>query len=53
MIQRYNIVKGQYMAGNNNDLVKSELIQLLTKFMELGMITESEGKDILKDLIKK
>jgi hypothetical protein len=53
MIKRYEIVKGQYMAGNNNDLVKSELSQLLIKFMEFGMITESEGKDILKDLIKK
>lgn len=52
-MKRFELVKGEWMAGNNNDEVKQELILLISKFINLKMISEEDGKDILKDLLKK
>ena len=52
-MKRFELVKGEWIAGNNNDEVKQELILLISKFIGLKMISEDEGKDILKELLKK
>ncbi len=52
-MKRFELVKGEWIAGNNNDEVKQELILLISKFINLKMISEEDGKDILKDLLKK
>jgi len=47
---RFNLVKGQYMAGNDNPRVKEELKKFIIKFMMEGKINKKEGQDILFQL---
>jgi len=47
---RFNLVKGQYMAGNDNPRVKEELRKFIIKFMMEGKINKKEGQDILFQL---
>lgn len=48
----FELVRGEWVAGNNNDNVKKELITLIYDFTKGGMINEEDGKDILLSLIK-
>lgn len=47
---RFNLVKGQYMAGNDNPRIKEELRKFIIKFMMEGKINKKEGQDILFQL---
>jgi hypothetical protein len=47
---RFNLVKGQYVAGNDNPRVKEELRKFIIKFMMEGKINKKEGQDILFQL---
>jgi hypothetical protein len=47
---RFNLVKGQYIAGNDNPRVKDELRKFIIKFMMEGKINKKEGQDILFQL---
>ena len=47
---RFNLVKGQYIAGNDNPKVKDELRKFIIKFMMEGKITKKEGQEILFQL---
>lgn len=47
---RFNLVKGQYIAGNDNPRVKDELKKFIIKFMMEGKINKKEGQEILFQL---
>ena len=47
---RFNLVKGQYMAGNDNPRVKDELRKFIIKFMMENKINKKEGQEILFQL---
>jgi hypothetical protein len=51
-MERFELVRGQYVAGNNSDSVKRELIELIYDFTKGGMIGEEDGRDILLSLLK-
>lgn len=48
--QRFNLVKGIYIAGNDNPQVVKELKQFIIKFMADGRIPRKEGQDLLLQL---
>lgn len=47
---RFQILKGEYMAGNNSVALMKELRRFIVKFMTEGKIHKSEGVDLLMDL---
>lgn len=51
-MKRWELVKGQYLAGNNADSVKHELIKMVYEFTVGGQISKEEGEDILLSLFK-
>ena len=51
-MKRFELVRGEWVAGNNSDNVKRELINLIYDFTKGGMINEDDGRDILVSLIK-
>jgi hypothetical protein len=50
-LQRFLLLKGQILAGNNNEAVVREFKALLLKYIKKGQIPKSEGYDILEDLL--
>jgi hypothetical protein len=48
--KRFNLVKGIYIAGNDNPQVVKELKQFIIKFMADGRIPKKEGTDLLLQL---
>ncbi len=48
--KRFNLVKGIYIAGNDNPQVIKELKQFIIKFMADGRIPKKEGTDLLLQL---
>lgn len=48
--ERFNLVKGQYIAGNDNPRIKEELRKFIIKFMMEGKINKKEGQEILFQL---
>lgn len=48
--KRFELLKGEYMAGNNNPKVISELRRLIVKMMNDGRIRKSQGVDLLMEL---
>ena len=46
-IQRFKILKGQILAGNDNQDIKNEFKILLKKFTDLNRIDKSESEMIL------
>jgi hypothetical protein len=51
-MRRFELVRGQFIAGNNADSVKKELLELIYDFTSGGMINAEEGRDILLSLLK-
>jgi len=51
-MKRWELVKGQYMAGNNANSVKEELIKMIYEFTIGGQISKEEGEDLLISLFK-
>jgi len=49
-IQRFELLKGEYDAGNNNANLVKELRALLIKFMRGGKINKKQGMDFLMEL---
>jgi len=47
---RFQVLKGEYMAGNNSVALMKELRRFIVKFMTEGKIHKSEGVDLLMDL---
>ena len=50
-LNRFMILKGQILAGQNNAGVLKEFKALLLKYMKKGQIPKSEGYDILEELL--
>ena len=49
-LERFEVLRGEYIAGNNsNDLIK-ELRKLVILFMDEGRLTKSQGRDFLLNI---
>jgi hypothetical protein len=48
--KRFELVKGQYIAGNDNPAIIKELKHLIIKFMMEGKIPKNQGNDLLFQL---
>lgn len=49
--ERFELLKGQVIAGNNNKQILQELKQLIVKFMNDGTLSKAEGGQILVELL--
>jgi hypothetical protein len=50
-VNRFNILRGEYYAGNNSHQLLDELRKLIIKFIHNGRIGKNEGIQILSQLI--
>lgn len=48
--ERFNLLRGEVLAGNNNDKVLKELRSLIVRFMNEGRILQKEGTSMLMEL---
>lgn len=48
--KRFELLRGEYLAGNNNDKLIKELRQLITKFINNGRMHKTEGLNLLLEL---
>lgn len=48
--RRFEILKGEYVAGNTNQQLIKELRRFVVKFMNEGKITKSDGTSLLMEL---
>ena len=48
--KRFELLRGEYLAGNNNPKVISELRKLVVKMMNDGRIRKSQGVELLMEL---
>jgi hypothetical protein len=49
-LERYNLVKGQILAGNNNSEILKEMQYLIIKFMNSGLLPKQESTNLLYQL---
>jgi hypothetical protein len=49
-LDRFNLLKGSFIAGNNGESVIRELRGLITKFIHEGRITKNEGLSLLMEI---
>lgn len=49
-LDRFNLLKGSFVAGNNSESVVRELRSLITKFIHEGRITKNEGLQMLMEI---
>jgi hypothetical protein len=49
-INRFNLLKGEYLAGNNNTQVLKELRKYIVKFINENRIPKTEGYNLLMEL---
>jgi len=45
--ERFELLKGEYLAGNNSATLLKELRKLVVKFMNTGKISKATGTDLL------
>ena len=50
-LKRFELLKGEILAGNNNKEILKELKNMVIKFMENGTISKSEGGMILAEIM--
>jgi polyhydroxyalkanoate synthesis regulator phasin len=48
--ERFQVLRGEYFAGNNSQALMKELRRLIVKFMNDGRIHKSEGTNLLMEL---
>jgi hypothetical protein len=48
--KRFELLKGEYIAGNNSPKVISELRKLVVKLMSDGRIRKNQGVELLMEL---
>ena len=48
--KRFEVLRGEYLAGNNNEKMIKELRLLITKFINNGRIHKNEGLNLLLEL---
>jgi hypothetical protein len=49
-LDRFNLLRGSFIAGNNGESVIRELRGLITKFIHEGRITKNEGLSLLMEI---
>jgi hypothetical protein len=49
-LDRFNILRGELIAGNNSDKLVKELRSLIVKFLNTGRIHKAEGMNLLQEL---
>lgn len=49
-LDRFNLLKGSYVAGNDSEKVIRELRALISKFVQEGRITKNEGLQMLMEI---
>ena len=49
-MQRFELLKGEYMAGNNSTKLLQELKRFIIKFMGEGKIGRNQGMNLLMKL---
>jgi hypothetical protein len=48
--ERFALLRGEYVAGNNSSTLLKELRKLVVKFMNSGKITKTDGTNLLIEL---
>lgn len=51
-IRQFEIMKGEMMAGNNNEQMIRKFKQMIVKLLDKGILPKNEGRDILVELTK-
>jgi hypothetical protein len=49
-MERFEVLRGEYMAGNNSHELVRELRKLVIYFMDAGRLTKSQGRDLLLNI---
>jgi len=50
LVERFNIIKGEIIAGNNNSNLLIELKKLMLDLVKINKITKSDMDDVLLEL---
>jgi len=50
LAERFKILRGQFLAGNNAPTLMEELKKIIVIFMENGVLGKEDGKDLLKEI---
>jgi hypothetical protein len=50
LVERFKVLRGQFIAGNNAPILIKELRSVILHFMEKGQIQKQDGYDLLKEL---
>jgi len=50
LVERFRVLRGQFIAGNNAPTLIKELRSVILHFMEKGQIQKQDGYDLLKEL---
>lgn len=51
LVQRYEILKGEVMAGNDSPQLKKELKQVLVRMADNGLVTRTQALSLMVELI--
>jgi hypothetical protein len=49
-LDRFTLLRGELIAGNNSDKLVKELRSLIVKFLNTGRIHKAEGMNLLQEL---
>ncbi len=49
--ERYKVIKGSYLAGNNSNEIKDELKKLINHFINEGKIEKQQGLKVIQNII--
>lgn len=50
LAERFKVLRGQFMAGNNAPTLIEELKKIIVIFMENSILTKEDGTDLLKEI---
>ena len=53
LVERFKVLRGQFIAGNNAPTLIKELRSVILHFMEKGQIQKQDGYDLLKESMTK
>ena len=48
---RFEVLRGEILADNNNQEIVDELLYVIKELMELKIISPSDGKDLIQELL--
>jgi hypothetical protein len=50
MAERFKLLRGNFLAGNNSPTLIKELRSIVLAFMERNVISKNDGYELLKEL---